>query len=184
MIYYNYLILFCFLMYDIYLFRSIYNSCGNKYPPFVPAPRHALKIIIRELDLIMKNAPRRLQITDPGCGIGTILLPLAAKHPEHNFTGIEWSKVLYKTCLLRGQHLANLTFFHQDMLEFDYSSADIIVCFLIPNFVPALQKHIIATARPGTLIYSIDCSFPQLNETDCFNSRLFWIKFKVHCYRL
>lgn len=182
MIIYNYFIFFLFLIFDIYLFYSCYSTHGGKYPPFVPAPAHSRKIIFKHLDKLLSQTAHPLHIVDPGCGIGSLLIPLARKHTKHQFSGIEWDRFLCKICHLRKKNLTNIRFFCQNMLTFDYSKADIIICFLIPKLIPDLQKQIIATARPGTIIWSIDCHFPGLKETGCFNSRLFWIHLKIHRY--
>ena len=184
MIIYNCILLFLFFIFDIYLFYAFCSTRGGKYPPFVPAPVHTKTIIFKSLGKLLSQSPRSLHIIDPGCGIGTLLLPLAKKYPQHHFSGIEWNKMLYKICLFRKKKLANINFFYQNMLTFDYSTADIIICFLIPQLIPDLQKQIISTARPGTIIWSIDCRFSDLKETGCFDSRLFWTHFKIHCYTL
>ena len=184
MLYYNYFLLFVLLIYNIYLFYSIISSQKGKYPPFVPAPYNTRKIIIKQLSPLLKGSQKSLQIVDPGCGIGSLLIPLARAYPQHKFIGIEWDKLLYKICLFRSRNLQNITYFNQDMLAYDYHDTDIIVCFLVPKIIPDLQKRILETGKKGTLIFSIDCSFPQLTEIACFDSHLFWQSFKIRQYKL
>ena len=127
MIYFSYFLLFIFLVYNIYLFYSIFSSQKGKYPPFVPAPYKARKTIIKQLWPLLKGSQKSLQIVDPGCGIGSLLIPLARAYPQHKFIGIEWDKLLYKICLFRSRNLQNITYFNQDMLAYDYHAPDIIV---------------------------------------------------------
>jgi len=184
MTYYNYFILTLLAIFDLYLFYSIYSSRGGKYPPFVPAPKHSQEIIFQYLGKVLATAEDTLHIVDAGCGTGTLIQPLAIKYPKHRFTGIEWNGMLYKICLWRRKNLTNLYYLCQDMLAYDYSQADIIICFIIPQLVPNLQKCIADTARPGTLICSIDCRFPDLTEICSFKSKLFWTQFNIYCYHL
>ena len=184
MTYYNYFLLIAFLAYDIYLFYSLCSSPKGKYPPFVPTPRNARKIIIKQLLPLLKGSQKSLKIVDPGCGIGSLLIPLARTYPQHKFIGIEWNKLLYKICLFRSRQFLNITYLNQDMLTYDYHNTDIIVCFLVPKIIPDLHKRLLETGKKGTLIFSIDCAFPQLNEIACFDSHLFWQSFKVHQYKL
>ncbi len=184
MIYYSYFLLIAFLAYDIYLIYSLFPSQKGQYPPFVPAPYKARKTIIKQLLPLLKGSQKSLRIVDPGCGIGSLLIPLARAYPQHKFIGIEWDKLLYKICLFRSRNLQNITYFNQDMLTYDYHDTDIIVCFLVPKIIPDLQKRILETGKKDTLIFSIDCSFPQLTEIACFDSHLFWQSFKIHQYKL
>lgn len=184
MLYYNYFLLFILLIYNIYLFYSIFSSHKGKYPPFVPIPYNSRKIIIKQLSPLLKESQKSLQIIDPGCGIGSLLIPLAQAYPQHKFIGIEWDKLLYKICLFRSRNLRNITYFNQDMLTYDYHDTDIIVCFLVPKIIPDLQKRILETGKKGALIFSVDCSFSQLTEIACFDSHLFWQSFKIHQYQL
>ena len=59
-----------------------YRQC----PPLVPSFGRQKKVMIEKISAELKQNRQPLNVLDPGCGTGTLLIALAGKFPDHNLT--------------------------------------------------------------------------------------------------
>ncbi|WP_377114231.1 hypothetical protein [Pseudoalteromonas sp. M58] len=83
-------------------------------------------------------------LIDLGSGWGTLVIPVAKKHPNKQVIGYELSwfpwmvSVLFKYSL----GLNNLTLYRKDFKNADLSSASTLVCYLFPGGMVALEEKL------------------------------------------
>lgn len=87
--------------------------------------------MIEKISAELKQNRQPLNVLDPGCGTGTLLIALAGKFPDHNFTGIEWNRITAAIASFRTRKLKNVRILRQDMFDFSFAEFDIIACFLM-----------------------------------------------------
>lgn len=104
-----------------------YRQC----PPLVPSFGRQKKVMIEKISAELKQNRQPLNVLDPGCGTGTLLIALAGKFPDHNFTGIEWNRITAAIASFRTRKLKNVRILRQDMFDFSFAEFDIIACFLM-----------------------------------------------------
>lgn len=90
-------------------------------------------------------------VVDLGSGWGSLLLPLAAKYPQHTFIGYERVWLPYIISRWRARKLPNIKLYRQDFFTADFADVDAILCFqlasIMQELLPYLQKHINKTVR-------------------------------------
>lgn len=78
--------------------------------------------MIEKISAELKQNRQPLNVLDPGCGTGTLLIALAGKFPDHNFTGIEWNRIT-----------AAIASFRTRKLKTSESCGRTCSTFLLPN---------------------------------------------------
>jgi hypothetical protein len=83
----------------------------------------------------LSAAAGELTVLEPGCGWGGLALALAERLPGARVIGFENSPVPFLFSLLRARAagLPNLRLRWGDYRRFDFSRADIVVCYLYPG---------------------------------------------------
>lgn len=83
-------------------------------------------------------------LIDLGSGWGTLVIPVAKKHPNKQVIGYELSwfpwmvSVLFKYSL----GLNNLTLYRKDFKNADFSTVSTLVCYLFPGGMVALEEKL------------------------------------------
>ncbi len=157
-----------------------YRQC----PPLVPSFGKQKEIMIEKIATELKKRKQPQNILDPGCGTGTLLVALAEKFPEHNFTGIEWNPLAAAIARRRTRKFKNIKIIRQDMFEHSFSSFDIIVCFLMQPLMESFGNKIKKECRPGTLVYSNSFYIPQMQAKEVFKIKGFYKFNDVYVYEI
>ncbi len=158
------IVLIIFSIWFLYfIFKLFMNKEYAKNPPFLPTIGGPNKELFKQVSSILDNAATPLNIVDPGCGIGSLIIPLAKKNPNHNFTGIEWNKTLSKITKFRTRKLKNTTIINDDLFNYSFSDANIIVCFLLQPLMPKISEKI-QECKSGTDIFSVIFTLENLEE--------------------
>ena len=123
-----------------------YRQC----PPLVPSFGRQKKVMIEKISAELKQNRQPLNVLDPGCGTGTLLIALAGKFPDHNFTGIEWNRITAAIASFRTRKLKNVRILRQDMFDFSFAEFDIIACFLMQPLMERFGTKLKKECRPGT----------------------------------
>lgn len=102
-------------------------------------------------------------IIDMGSGWGTLAIPLARKYPEREILGYELSPVpwLVSQVLKYAFNLKNLSLYQQDFLKADLAGAAVLVCYLYPAGMAALQKKLRREVRREIRIVSNTFALPN-----------------------
>lgn len=121
---------------------------GEKLAPYYPTPE-----VIVEKMLALGGARKGEKVFDLGSGDGRIVIIAAEKFGMHA-VGVEYDKDLYvqSTERIRRMGLAERArIIHGDMLQQDYSPADLITVYLLPvandKLRPILEKQLKKGAR-------------------------------------
>ncbi len=138
------------------------NKHFRECPPYVPSLGAEKKIIIENVRDILKRATRPMTVLDPGCGSGGLIIKLAKEFPEHKFIGIEWSKFASKVATFKTRKLKNVTIVCQDMFEYDFSKADIIVCFLMDTLMEKFGEKVLKDNKKTQIVFSNSFKIPNL----------------------
>lgn len=121
---------------------------GEKLAPYYPTPE-----VIVEKMLTLGGAKKGEKVFDLGSGDGRIVI-MAAERYGMQAVGVEYDKDLYSqsTDRIRRMGLSDRArIIHGDMLQQDYSSADLITVYLLPvandKLRPILEKQLKKGAR-------------------------------------
>ena len=153
-----------FLLCSVALFGQ--DKKVEKLAPYLPTPLTIVEKMLQLADLKPKET-----MWDLGSGDGRIVI-MAAEKFHANAVGVELDKELYRQSMdkiqsLRLQKVAKII--NGDILQQDYSSADMITVYLLPlsndKVRPVLEKQL----KKGTRIVSHDFEFkdwkPEKVET-------------------
>lgn len=175
-------ILFMILMIRV-IFKLLSDKEYRNYPPYLPSFGQEKKIIIKEVEQILKDSTEPKTIIDPGCGTATLLIALAKKFPNHNFVGIEWEKTLYLTCKFRARNLKNLSIVQSDMFEYSFKKADIIVCFLMDQLMERFGNKVKEDAKKNLVIFSNSFEIPNIPLNKKIETKRFFFVKNVYVYK-
>lgn len=156
-----------------------YRDC----PPYVPSFGQEKNAIISEVSKILVNSNKQMTILDPGCGSGSLLIALAKKFPQHKFIGIEWSRLTYLIVKHRCRNIKNITLFNDDMFNHSFSSADIIVCFLMQPLMKKFGDKLKIEAKEGLVVYSNSFYIPELEASEKIETKGIGFIKNVYIYR-
>lgn len=134
------------VVFTYFLFASRFMRSS---PP-VPTVGGVKEGMLNGTEEYIKNMPHAT-VVDLGSGWGSLLLPLAAKYPQHTFIGYERVWLPYLISRWRTRKLPNIKLYRQDFFTADFTDVDAILCFqlasIMQKLLPYLQKHISKTVR-------------------------------------
>ncbi len=108
--------------------------------------------VIGRLFGLQPALPSRARVLELGCSAGGNLVPLAARYPDAQFVGIDYSQVQVERgrAQLRDMGLGNVEIRQQSIADFGQSEPpfDYIVCHGVYSWVPPeMQQSILALCR-------------------------------------
>ena len=116
-------------------------------PPGVFIPRPETELIVDCAIEFLSNSKDNLKIIDFCTGSGCILLSIAKKFPNHEYIGLDKSKLAIKTAKKNSESLGlkNVQFFNQDIFEYNKSKADLLLCnppYLAKHEIESLEQSV------------------------------------------
>lgn len=134
--------------------------------PYVPTPMD----VAREMLKVAGVRPEEV-VVDAGAGECNIVV--AAAELGAIGVGVEKDPLLVKKCSLRIRKLGlkNAYIVWGDMFEFDYSIADVVTTYLLPEANRLIARKIAESARRITRLVSHDFEVPGLNCVECVDLR-------------
>jgi 16S rRNA A1518/A1519 N6-dimethyltransferase RsmA/KsgA/DIM1 with predicted DNA glycosylase/AP lyase activity len=98
-------------------------------------------------------------IFELGSGWGNLLIPLAKKYPQRKIIAYELSFMPWLTSVMLKNILGlkNIQVYRKDFLHADLTSASVILCYLFPKGMHAIDRKI--KAQKGQLEYLISNNF-------------------------
>jgi 16S rRNA A1518/A1519 N6-dimethyltransferase RsmA/KsgA/DIM1 with predicted DNA glycosylase/AP lyase activity len=128
------------------------QQAGEKLAPYYPTPE---SIVDRMLELGGLKAGEKM--FDLGSGDGRIVI-MAARKYRANAVGVELDHDLVQSssAKIRQLGLKNAAIIEGDMLKQDYSSADLITVYLLPESNIKLQPILDKQLKKGTRIIAHD----------------------------
>jgi trans-aconitate methyltransferase len=148
-------------------------------PPMPTSPRGRNRI----LSLIPPDCTGN--ILDLGCGWGTLVFPIAGRHPQNRVIGYELSPLPWFLCRIRKwiTPRENLRIIRGDFWKSPCSDAAVVVCYLDPSQMPRLEKKLSSELRPGTLVIVNGFAFPSW-KPECIHQLSDFYCSRVYVYRV
>lgn len=130
------------------------QQAGEKLAPYYPTPE---TIVDRMLELGGLKAGEKM--FDLGSGDGRIVIMAASKY-RANAVGVELDHDLVQSSAakIRQLGLKNASIVEGDMLKQDYSSADVITVYLLPESNIKMRPILDAQLKKGTRVVAHDFS--------------------------
>lgn len=122
--------------------------------PFIASPLRILRAMIDLADL--KKTDR---VYDLGCGDGRILIEASRKYGVRA-TGLEYSPFIFWLARLKKQlYRADIRIVRADFYKFDFSDADVVFCYLLPEQMQKLEQKF-RRLKKGSRIVSHQFEIP------------------------
>lgn len=123
------------------------------------------------LALIAESAESRAEdglIIDLGSGWGTLVIAVAVKYPNQQVMGYELSWLPWLVSMIRKRSLKldNLTLYRKDFNSAELSHASILLCYLFPGGMAALQEKLKREQSRELLIVSNTFALPSCVPTN------------------
>ncbi|MDR1026084.1 MAG: class I SAM-dependent methyltransferase [Lactobacillus sp.] len=181
---FNIIVAILVVAFTIYIWTCLLISKGGKRPPFIPSIGKEKKIIIEKASEYITKSKKKMKIMDPGCGSGSLLLPLAEKFGKHNFVGIDLGIIPYNLIKKKSEHLKNVEVYNDDMFKHSFKDVDLIVCFFTSQFAPMFSEKVLKDAKKGCVIISNSTELPNLKLIEKIPFRSWFFKSYVYVYRI
>ena len=116
-------------------------------PPGVFIPRPETELLVDCAVEFLSKSKDNLKIIDFCTGSGCILLSIAKKFPNHEYIGLDKSKLAIKTAEKNRKSLGlkNVQFFNQDIFKYNQSKADLLLCnppYLAKHEIESLEQSV------------------------------------------
>ena len=116
-------------------------------PPGVFIPRPETELLVDCAIEFLSKSKDNLKIIDFCTGSGCILLSIAKKFPNHDYIGLDKSKLAIKTAEKNRKSLGlkNVQFFNQDIFKYNQSKADLLLCnppYLAKHEIDSLEQSV------------------------------------------
>ena len=100
---------------------------------------------------------RPVSAIDIGSGLGGLVLELARRRPDGQFTGVELAPLPWLASWLRAKVTGSgARFVRNDYEHFDFADFDVVFCYLSPAAMPALYAKCLAEMKTGSRLMSYE----------------------------
>ena len=109
------------------------------------------------------------ELVDLGSGLGTVVIELAQKYPEHQVIGYELSWIPWFISVIRKRCLSlnNLKLYRKDYADANFTDGSILYCYLYPGGMLGL-KNKLQTESPKTFfVVSNTFALPSYQPDEC-----------------
>jgi trans-aconitate methyltransferase len=127
--------------------------------PFVPTRPEVLKEIMG----VIGTLPAGSVLYDLGCGDARMLVGIAKRNPDAQFTGIELQFVPYLIAKFRTRGM-NIAIKRGLFEKYDISDATHVYAYLYPNVMDQLLPKFEKELHPGAVVYSLDFPISKRKE--------------------
>lgn len=133
----------------------VYHTLKTGISP-LPSSRRTRRVMLSEIPDGFSG-----KIVEAGSGWGSLAVPMARRFPEAAVIGYELSPVPYFCSQLRrlGRY-PNLRLYRADFRAVPLADADLVVCYLFPGAMRALDEKLRRELRPGTRVISNTFALP------------------------
>lgn len=109
---------------------------------------------------------RPLRCIDIGSGFGGLVMYLAARHPQHSFTGIELAPLPWLASLARAFLARSAArFVRGDYHALNFADYDLVFAYLSPAAMPALWRKARSEMNKGALLLSYEFPIPGIKPS-------------------
>jgi SAM-dependent methyltransferase len=166
-----FLVVFLFLL-------GLYWSTFRTQVPFYPSGPSAWKAVEALLP-----AGRPVRLIDIGSGLGGLVLDLARRRPDSQFTGIELAPLPWMVSRLRARlKRSSASFIRGDYEALDFGQYDLVFAYLSPAAMPALWNKASREMKPGTMLISYEFNIPAKPADKTIDATPFGPALYVWCF--
>ncbi|TSC75676.1 MAG: type 12 methyltransferase [Parcubacteria group bacterium Gr01-1014_30] len=143
------------LLWALFILSELVNFWVRKVPA-LPASKKAINVL---LEILEKDKPNPKTFVDLGSGSGRVLAAVKKKYPPTKVVGYEnWPTQFFlaKALLFFSGKEAELIY--KNLYQADLGEADVVFCYLFPNFMEKIEEKLERELKPGALF--ITSSFP------------------------
>lgn len=131
---------------------------GLSVAPFVPTMQKDVQRMVALAEIKPGD-----KIYDLGSGDGRLLIE--AHRYSTDLIGLEVSPVVYLICKINlWLHRVKVNLILTNLFSYNFSQADVIFFFLMPQVLPALKEKIAKECKKGCRIVSYSFSIPEWQE--------------------
>ena len=130
--------------------------------PFLPTPRKTSEKMLQKVKIKQGQI-----VYDLGCGDGRFV-HMASRKYQAKGIGIELNPLVYLYAKLRSIGHSDELIYCRDFMKLNLSSADIIVCYLLPKTMYKLEKKLMRELKPGAKVISHGFKFAQWEPKHIF----------------
>ncbi|MDR3087321.1 MAG: class I SAM-dependent methyltransferase [Azoarcus sp.] len=105
--------------------------------------------------------PGPAAVLDLGCGIGSLLIPLAELRPDARLTGIETAPAPFVLARLRARKRPAITIMRGDFFAHSWAEYDLVYAFLSPVPMSRVWEKAQREMKPGSLLVSNSFAIPE-----------------------
>jgi len=154
----------------------------------MPSSKKAREVMVQMLESAGQGVGTETgawPIVDLGSGWGSLIIRLAMKYPRRQIVGYElsflpWFVTVIAAKLLR---LKNLAVHRQDFLKADLSAGSIMICYLFPAGMAALEARLTMKEKQVRYLISNNFALPSLTAEKTIHLNDFY-KSPIYRYRL
>jgi SAM-dependent methyltransferase len=107
---------------------------------------------------------RPLRFLDLGCGTGTMLIPLAQRHPDCHFTGVENAPLPWLIACVAAHRLSNVTILRGNFFKLNWRNYDVLYAFLSSHPMKKVEDKARQELREHALLICKDFPAPGLSQ--------------------
>lgn len=141
------------------IFAVIWLVNWNAFSEQVPLYLSGKKTVDGLAKQLDSNQP--FSFADFGCGLGSVLAPLARRFPQAQFVGYETAPLPYLVAKLRSLSIKNLKIKRESFWATKWNRYDVIYCFLSPAPMPEIAAQAKNRVKPGAVLISNTFSLPE-----------------------
>lgn len=119
----------------------------RKSPPFIPSFQRDVRLMMRFAAIKKHDV-----VIDPGCGDGRLVFEAAKQGAKA--TGYEFAVPAYLYAKIRSLFYPGSSIRFGDFWKQDYSKADVVFCYLLPDTMKLFHANIWPQLKPGCRVVS------------------------------
>ena len=146
------------IFYSVFTIFWLLTFIIGKIPP-LPSSSKAARFL---LSIIREKEGNPKVFVDLGSGFATVLIEVKKNFPQIEVMGYEnWPTqfLLSKLRLLISG--INAQVIYKDLFKSNLKNADIVFCYLLPNFMEKLEPKLKKELKPGALVIANTFPFPS-----------------------
>lgn len=155
--------------------------CKGKEPPFISSLGKIKEEILLEAKKFLKEN-QKVNVTDLGCGSGSLLIPLAKEFKESKFVGYEYDWIAYTIAKVKTFYIPNIVIYKKNFFDVDLSEYRLVLCYITPGISDRLGDKLNRELTKDSLIISEIFEIPKLKAVEEITSSIAFKKLKIFLY--
>jgi len=178
MLYVAYLILLLELVAIILVALYLYGLLRARLVPYVRTPQAVIEELIRRVPLREGSV-----FVELGCGDGVVIGQVKEKFPEVEARGYELALHPYLRARWRSRSV-HFDVIRRSFMRADLRDADVVFCYLMPHFMPAVWQKLNRECKDGATFFSYAFPVPDVEPDQVFTFGEQQVKGKLYSYKI